>query len=53
VLDTAKGLFDAGITATQGAQRATAYGDLQDLLIDEVRRSRCMNACGRQRRRHG
>lgn len=35
VLDKAKGLFDAGITATQSAQRAAAYGDLQDLLIDE------------------
>lgn len=34
-LEKAKGLFDAGITATQSAQRATAYGDLQDLLIDE------------------
>jgi len=35
VLEKAKGLFDAGITATQGQQRAAAYGDLQDLLIDE------------------
>ena len=35
VLDKAKGLFDAGITATQSSQRAAAYGDLQDLLIDE------------------
>ncbi|SEE55422.1 peptide/nickel transport system substrate-binding protein [Pseudomonas costantinii] len=34
-LEKAKGLFDAGITATQSQQRATAYGDLQDLLIDE------------------
>ena len=34
-LEKAKGLFDAGITATQGPQRAAAYGDLQDLLIDE------------------
>lgn len=35
VLDKAKTLFDAGITATRGPQRAAAYGDLQDLLIDE------------------
>ena len=35
VLDKAKALFDAGITATQRPQRAAAYGDLQDLLIDE------------------
>ncbi len=35
VLDKAKALFDAGITATQSPQRAAAYGDLQDLLIDE------------------
>ncbi|WLH93055.1 ABC transporter substrate-binding protein [Pseudomonas sp. FP453] len=35
VLEKAKGLFDAGITATQGPQRAAAYGALQDLLIDE------------------
>ncbi|WLI09692.1 MULTISPECIES: ABC transporter substrate-binding protein [Pseudomonas] len=35
VLDKAKGLFDAGITATQGPQRAAAYGNLQDLLVDE------------------
>ena len=34
-LEKAQGLFDAGITATQGTQRAAAYGDLQDLLIDE------------------
>ena len=34
-LEKAKGLFDAGITATQGPQRAAAYGALQDLLIDE------------------
>ncbi|CAI2797169.1 MULTISPECIES: ABC transporter substrate-binding protein [Pseudomonas fluorescens group] len=34
-LDKAKALFDAGITATQSQQRAAAYGDLQDLLIDE------------------
>ena len=35
VLDKAKALFDAGITATQSPQRAAAYGDLQDLLIDQ------------------
>ncbi len=35
VLDKAKALFDAGITATQSPQRAAAYGDLQDLLIDK------------------
>jgi peptide/nickel transport system substrate-binding protein len=29
-------LFDAGITATQAAQRASAYGDLQDLLVNEA-----------------
>ena len=34
-LEKAKALFDAGITATQSAQRAQAYGELQDLLIDE------------------
>ena len=34
-LGKAKALFDAGITATQSPQRAAAYGDLQDLLIDE------------------
>lgn len=34
-LDQAKGLFDAGITATQSQQRADAYGNLQDLLINE------------------
>ncbi len=34
-LDKAKALFDAGITATQSPQRAAAYGDLQDLLIDQ------------------
>ncbi|EKG31699.1 ABC transporter substrate-binding protein [Pseudomonas avellanae] len=28
-------LFDAGLTATRSEQRAKAYGDLQDLLIDE------------------
>jgi peptide/nickel transport system substrate-binding protein len=36
VLEQAKALFDAGITATQGQQRAAAYGELQDLLIDEA-----------------
>ena len=35
VLNAAKGLFDAGITATQSQQRAAAYGNLQDLLVDE------------------
>ncbi|AZE84086.1 ABC transporter, substrate-binding protein [Pseudomonas orientalis] len=35
VLEKAKGLFDAGITATQSPQRAAAYGELQDLLIDQ------------------
>lgn len=34
-LDKAKALFDAGITATQASQRAAAYGDLQDLLIEQ------------------
>ncbi|TBU71301.1 ABC transporter substrate-binding protein [Pseudomonas daroniae] len=34
-LETAQALFDAGITATESAQRAQAYGDLQDLLVDE------------------
>ncbi|RMV52680.1 Extracellular solute-binding protein [Pseudomonas syringae pv. papulans] len=28
-------LFDAGLTATQSEQRARAYGELQDLLVDE------------------
>ncbi len=35
VIDQAKALFDAGITATQSQQRADAYGALQDLLVDE------------------
>ncbi|MCW2292495.1 peptide/nickel transport system substrate-binding protein [Pseudomonas sp. BIGb0408] len=35
-LDKAQALFDAGITATQTEQRAQAYGDLQDLLVDEA-----------------
>ncbi|WKN23793.1 ABC transporter substrate-binding protein [Azotobacter vinelandii] len=34
-LERATALFDAGITATAGGQRARAYGELQDLLIDE------------------
>lgn len=34
-LEKAKALFDAGITATGTEQRAQAYGQLQDLLIDE------------------
>ncbi|QLF95104.1 ABC transporter substrate-binding protein [Pseudomonas sp. ABC1] len=34
-LEKALALFDAGITATDSEQRARAYGDLQDLLIDE------------------
>lgn len=29
-------LFDTGITATDNARRAQAYGDLQDLLLDEA-----------------
>lgn len=35
-LERAKALFDAGITATQAEQRAQAYGQLQDLLVDEA-----------------
>lgn len=35
-LERAKALFDAGITATQAEQRAEAYGQLQDLLVDEA-----------------
>lgn len=35
ILPTAFALFDAGLTATADDQRAKAYGDLQDLLIDE------------------
>ncbi|MFJ3522081.1 ABC transporter substrate-binding protein [Pseudomonas sp. NPDC090203] len=35
-LETAQALFDAGITATQSAQREQAYGKLQDLLADEA-----------------
>ncbi|MBC3951944.1 ABC transporter substrate-binding protein [Pseudomonas folii] len=34
-LPNALELFDAGLTATQAEQRAKAYGDLQDLLIEE------------------
>jgi peptide/nickel transport system substrate-binding protein len=34
-LPTALALFDAGMTATRPEQRAKAYGDLQDLLIDD------------------
>jgi len=36
VLAKAQGLFDSGITATADPQRAQAYGQLQDLLIDEA-----------------
>lgn len=35
-LERAKALFDAGITATLAEQRAEAYGQLQDLLVDEA-----------------
>lgn len=35
-LARAQALFDSGITATDDAQRAQAYGQLQDLLIDEA-----------------
>lgn len=35
-LTRAQALFDTGITATNDAQRAQAYGQLQDLLIDEA-----------------
>lgn len=34
-LNHAETLFDAGLTATASDQRAKAYGDLQDLLIDQ------------------
>ncbi|WP_407316199.1 ABC transporter substrate-binding protein [Pseudomonas sp. nanlin1] len=34
-LPKALALFDAGLTATSSPQRAEAYGQLQDLLIDE------------------
>lgn len=34
-LPKAQALFDAGMTATNGEQRAQAYGALQDLLVDE------------------
>ncbi|AXO88518.1 ABC transporter substrate-binding protein [Pseudomonas parafulva] len=36
VLTQAQTLFDNGMTATQDAQRAHAYGQLQDLLIDQA-----------------
>lgn len=35
VLPLAQDLFDAGLTATAPQQRADAYGQLQDLLIDQ------------------
>jgi len=35
-LSKAQALFDSGITATGDAQRAQAYGQLQDLLVDEA-----------------
>ncbi|AIR91147.1 ABC transporter substrate-binding protein [Pseudomonas cremoricolorata] len=35
-LEAVKALFDRGITATADAQRAQAYGELQDLLLDQV-----------------
>lgn len=35
-LAKATALFDTGITATDNARRAQAYGDLQDLLLDEA-----------------
>lgn len=35
VLPLAQGLFDAGLTATSTQQRADAYGQLQDLLIEQ------------------
>lgn len=35
ILDKAQALFDAGLTATQSEQRAKAYDELQDLLIDQ------------------
>lgn len=35
-LTRAQALFDSSITATDDAQRAQAYGQLQDLLIDEA-----------------
>ncbi|MGC1332647.1 MAG: ABC transporter substrate-binding protein, partial [Pseudomonas sp.] len=34
-LAQAQTLFDDGLTATTGDQRAKAYGSLQDLLIDQ------------------
>ncbi|MGY4495559.1 peptide/nickel transport system substrate-binding protein [Pseudomonas sp. TE3610] len=35
ILPQAQSLFDQGLTATAPAQRAQAYGQLQDLLIDQ------------------
>ncbi|MCE5977680.1 ABC transporter substrate-binding protein [Pseudomonas sp. JR33AA] len=35
-LAKAQALFDSGITATADTQRAHAYGQLQDLLVDEA-----------------
>jgi peptide/nickel transport system substrate-binding protein len=35
-LERAQSLFDAGLTATAAEQRADAYGELQDLLIDQA-----------------
>jgi len=35
-LAQAQTLFDSGITATRDEQRAQAYGQLQDLLVDEA-----------------
>jgi peptide/nickel transport system substrate-binding protein len=35
-LPKALALYDAGLTATRAEQRAQAYGELQDLLIDEA-----------------
>ncbi|WP_341782816.1 ABC transporter substrate-binding protein [Pseudomonas putida] len=35
-LAKAQALFDSGITATADTQRAQAYGQLQDLLVDEA-----------------
>jgi peptide/nickel transport system substrate-binding protein len=35
-LSQAQALFDAGLTATSDAQRADAYGQVQDLLIDQA-----------------
>ncbi|MNN92833.1 hypothetical protein D3C81_2111790 [compost metagenome] len=35
-LAQAQTLFDSGISATRDEQRAQAYGQLQDLLVDEA-----------------